>query len=113
MPDILWISAGLPKAQHDGMARFIDAVVPETGLEEALALSGISLATELTLSVRATKFRRALRCFQALAAGATSIAAFREFPAWAAHLSEATPLENAPGSYLPTSRRQHVVCAKF
>ena len=97
VPIICW-TAGLPKQNHDELAAFIAAIAPQNGLEEALSLSGISLRTEMALSRRAAKLRRALRCLQALAAGADDAAAFREFPAWAEHLSETAPLERGPGA---------------
>lgn len=95
-------TAGIPKALHDDFAHFMAAVDPQAGLEEALALSGISVETELKLSRKAAKFRRALRCLQAMIMGASDAAAFREFPLWNTHLSESTPLEAAPGGLLTT-----------
>ena len=96
---LLAVHAGLAKSHHSKLAHFIAAMVPGKGLEAGLTLSGISLQEELVLSRRSGRFRRALRCLQALAAGADSNAAFQELPAWSQHLSEAYPLEMPAGSF--------------
>lgn len=91
------LGAGLAKSQHGELASFIAAMIPGKGLEAALQLSGISLQEEMALARRSGSFRRALRCLQALAAGARTNTAFRELPAWSNHLSEAHPLEMPAG----------------
>ena len=91
--------AALPKSQHDELALFIAAIHHGPGMEAALSLSGLSLYTELDLSRRASKFRRALRCLQALASGVQHSASFHELPAWLKHQSESTPLEAIRGQY--------------
>lgn len=90
--------AGLAKNYHDGIARFVASMNPGKGVESALCLSGISLLEELKLSRQSSKLRRALRCLQALAAGASSNAAFKELPVWTNHLSETYTLEMPAGN---------------
>lgn len=67
------------------------------GMEAALSLTGLTLRTEMILSRRASKYRRALRCLQALASGVQTPSSFQEFPAWQNHQSESTPLEMIKG----------------
>ena len=105
---------GLARSHHSELARFIAAMIPGKGVEVGLSLSGINLKEELVLSRRSGKFRRALRCLQALAAGADSSAAFQELPVWSHHLSESHPLEMPAGAFLcPFLDKMDVIAGFF
>ena len=63
---------GLSQAFHDDVARFLAAMSRQEGVQEALALPGLSPTGEMALCIRASLWDRAAAAFQAHALGASN-----------------------------------------